>query len=47
MKDKLSKALTIIVLLTFVFLVDYARVVDCGYPEFYKCKNYLEHYGFD
>jgi hypothetical protein len=44
MKEKLKTILMFVVLGGAIFLIDYARVVDCGYPEFRKCHSYLDHY---
>jgi len=44
MKEKLKTILMWGILLTILFLVDYNRVTSCGYPEYYKCNSYYDHY---
>jgi len=44
MKEKLKTLIMCVVLGGAIFLIDYTRVVDCGYPEFRKCHSYLDHY---
>jgi len=47
MKETLKNIVMVVVFGIILFLVDYNRVTSCGYPEYNKCQDYSEYYGFD
>lgn len=46
MKETLKNIVMVVVFGIVLFLVDYNRVTSCNYPEYNKCQDYSEYYGF-
>ena len=45
MKNRFWDIIGLCIGLVIILLIDYNRVTSCGFPEYHKCKSYLEHYG--